>query len=293
MPPSRPMSRRAWARSAFYAAVLVVALPVAFSQVMLAPLRQPPNPAPPGWEEVHFQSDGLRLRGWLGAPAPGAPTRPAAVVAHGVGDTLESFTELGDFLRRRGHPVLLVDLRAHGGSEGRHMTLGGLESGDVRAGLDELRRRGLAGRGVMLVGHSMGAVAVLLAAVGQPDLRAVVAEAPYDTYRDTVAHHARLLYGMPRWVPLLPLSIAVAEWRAGFDADDVDCVRAARSIRAPLYAIVDGADERMPEVVVRRVVDAHPGLTQMWVAPGAPHVGAVLHPEYYRRLVAFLEAAGA
>jgi uncharacterized protein len=292
MPPSPPMSRRGWARLAFYAVFVLVAVPLAFSQVMLAPLRQPAGPPARGWSEVHLRSDGLSLRAWLGAAAV-APARPAVVVVHGVGDTLESFTELGDFLRQRGHPVLLLDLRGHGGSEGRHMTLGGLESHDVRAALGEVRRRGLATGGVVLVGHSMGAVAVLLASAGQPDVRAVVAEAPYDTYRHTIAHHARLLYGLPSWVPIVPLSIAVAEWRAGFDADDVDCVASAARVRAPLYLIVDGADPRMPEPVVRRILDAHPGPKQMWVAPGAPHVGAVLHPEYYRRLAAFLDAAGA
>jgi pimeloyl-ACP methyl ester carboxylesterase len=285
--------RRIVGRVVFYSAFLLLAVPAAFSHVMLAPLRQPAGRPAAGWEEIALQSDGLKLRGWLGAPAPGTSPRPAAVVVHGLGDSLESFTELGDALRKRGHPVLLVDLRGHGGSEGRHVTLGGLESHDVRAGLDEVRRRGLAGRGTLLIGHSMGSMAVLLAAVGQPDLRAVTVEATFDTYRDTIAHHAKLLYGLPRWVPIIPIAIWIAEWRAGFDADEIDGVAAARAIKAPLFTIVDGADPRMPEPVVRRVLDAHPGPKQIWVVPGADHVGAVLHPEYYGRLFAFLDAAGA
>jgi pimeloyl-ACP methyl ester carboxylesterase len=285
--------RRILGRVLFYSAFLFLAVPAAFSHVMLAPLRQAAGRSAPGWEEISLRSDGLRLRGWLGAPAPGSAPRPAAVVVHGLGDSLESFTEVGDALRKRGHPVLLVDLRGHGGSEGRHVTLGGLESHDVRAALDEVRRRGLAGRGTLLLGHSMGSMAVLLAAVGQPDLRAVVVEATFDTYRDTIAHHAKLLYGLPRWVPIIPIAIWIAEWRAGFDADEIDGIAAARAIQAPLLAIVDGADPRMPEPVVRRVLDAHPGPKQIWVVPGADHVGAVLHPEYYGRLLAFLDASGA
>ena len=65
----------------------------------------------------------------------------------------------------------------------------------------------------MLFGFSMGAVAVLHAAADPPDVKAVVAECPYDTYRATMAHHAQLFYGLPRWVPLIPLAIRVAEWR--------------------------------------------------------------------------------
>jgi hypothetical protein len=131
-------------------------------------------------------------------------------------------------------------------------------------------------------------VAVLRAAADQPDVRAVIVEAPYDTFRETIARHAWLFYRLPRWVPLIPLSIAIAEWRAGFDADEVDAVAAAARIRGALLAIADGADVRMPEAVVRRVFDAHPGPKRMWVAPDAGHVGASLHPDYWPTVEGFL-----
>jgi alpha-beta hydrolase superfamily lysophospholipase len=243
----------------------------------------------PGYVSGTVISDGLRLRTWT---RRGSDARPAVVIVHGLGDSLESYVDRADALNRRGHTVLLLDLRAHGASEGRYTTLGGHEREDVRAAMDGLRKAGHAGRGLVLMGHSMGAVAVLRAAVGQPDLRAVIVEAPYDTYRANVSHHARLLYGMPRWLPIIPITIAMAEWRAGFRADDVDAVKASAAFGAPLLAIVDGADPRMPETVVRRVADAHAGPHQVWVAPGAEHVGAVLHPDYWRVVLGFLEAAG-
>jgi len=142
------------------------------------------------------------------------------------------------------------------------------------------------------MGHSMGAVAVLRAAVGQPDVRAVIVEAPYDDYRTNVYRHAWLLYRLPGWVPIIPITIAMAEWRAGFRADEVNAVAASAAFRAPLLAIADGADSRMPEDVVRRVADAHQGPHQVWVAPGADHVGAVLNPDYWRVMLSFLGAAG-
>jgi hypothetical protein len=214
------------------------------------------------------------------------------VIVHGLGDSLESYVDRADVLGRRGHTVLLLDLRAHGASEGGYTTLGGHEREDVRAAMDALRKEGRAGAGLVLMGHSMGAVAVLRAAAGQPDVRAVIVEAPYDNYRANVFHHARLLYGLPRWVPIIPITIAIAEWRAGFRADDVDAVKASAAFGAPLLAIADGADTRMPEAVVRRVADAHAGPHQVWVAPGAEHVGAILHPDYWRVVLAFLDAAG-
>jgi pimeloyl-ACP methyl ester carboxylesterase len=283
--------RRVLLRGVFYGLALFAAIPFAFSQVMLRVPRQPTTQPPAGWRQVKVISQGLQLRGWLN---PCTPTlRPAVVVVHGLGDSLESYLEVGGAFRRRGHTVLLLDLRAHGGSQGRYTTLGAREREDVRAAMAYLAQRHLDENGFLLLGASMGAVAVLRAAADRPDVRAVVAEAPYDTYRDSMAHHARLLYGLPRWTPWLPLAIAIAEWRAGFDADDADAVAAAARVRAPLLAICDALDRRMPEPVVRRVHDAHPGPKRFWLCPGADHVAASLHPDYWRQLTSFLNEIGA
>lgn len=283
-------SRRILLRVAFYALAIFVALPLTFAWVMTRTFRGSVSAVPPaGWHEVILRADGLRLRAWT---APGTPGRAAVVVAHGVGDNLESFTEFGATLRERGHAVLLLDLRGHGGSEGRLTTLGGKESHDVRAALEYLKADPAGRHGAIVMGFSMGAVASLLACVDRDDVRALVVEAPYDSYRGTIRHHAWLFYRIPRWVPILPLSVAAAEWRAGFDADDVDAVAAARRVRAPLLAIVDGADDRMPEAVVRRVFEAHPGPRRLWVAPEAPHVSASHHPDYWRVVTGFLAEHG-
>ena len=292
MPPfdALHVAARNWlTRLVFYSLVLLVALPLAFSEVLIRGAPQAPSPPGPGYVSGTVIADGLRLRTWM---QRGSDTRAAVVIVHGLGDSLESYVDRAEALNRRGHTVLLLDLRAHGASEGRYTTLGGREREDVRAAMDGLRKAGRAGAGFVLMGHSMGAVAVLRAAVGQPDVRAVIVEAPYDSYRGNVSHHARLLYGMPRWLPIIPITIAIAEWRAGFRADDVDAVAASAAFGAPLLAIADGADPRMPEAVVRRVADAHAGPHQVWVAPGAEHVGAVLHPDYWRVVLSFLDAAG-
>ena len=269
---------------------MFVGLPLAFSQALIGVHRQPTSKAPAGFQEVWLASEGLKLRGWLLARQGAA--RPAAVVVHGLGDSLESFVDVGRTLAERGHTVLLLDLRGHGGSEGSYTTLGGREREDVRAGASFLAARGLASHGLLLEGHSMGAVAVLRAAADRSDVRAVVVEAPYDDFRSNVAHHAWLLYRIPRFLPLLPATIGIAEWRAGFDADEVDAVAAARRVRAPLLAIADGADPRMTEAIVRRVFDAHPGPKRFWVAPGAPHTGASLSPGYWPTVRAFLDESG-
>jgi pimeloyl-ACP methyl ester carboxylesterase len=281
--------RRALARVVLYGVAALAGLPLAVSQMLVGTMRQNTLDPWPPWEETGIPSGDLRLRAWI---AEGEDARAAAVVVHGLGDSLESYVDLGGVLNRRGHTVVLLDLRGHGGSDGRLTTLGGHEREDVRAALGWLRARGPGGHGFLLFGTSMGAVTVIRAAAVEPDVRGVVAEAPYDSYRGTVDHHARLFYGLPEWFPLVPAAVAVAEWRAGFDADDVNAVAAARRMSAPLLLVVDGEDLRMPEDVVRRVYDAHPGPKQLWVAEGAPHSGGSHAPGYLETVLAFLDDQG-
>ncbi len=286
----RTRGQRILLRLALYGGALFVGIPIAFAYVMTKSYRSPPLMRPTSeYQELHLTSEGLRLRAWM---STGASDRPAVVIVHGLGDSLEGYLEHARLMRGRGHTVLLVDLRGHGGSEGSYTTLGGRERADVTAAMDELRRRGLAKRGIILMGHSMGAVAVLLAAADAPDVRGVIVEAPYDTYRDSIKHHALIYYHVPGWVPIIPLAIAAAEVRGGFDADQVDAVAAASRIHAPLFAIVDGLDPRMPEAVVRRVYDAHPGPKRLWVAPGVDHVGAIMRPDYWSHVRGFLDEMG-
>lgn len=273
-------------RVAFYGFVVVGVLPWLASSMLIVPRRAPSDAGPePGFEELWLRSDGLHLRAWYLSSGAGAPP---ALLLHGVGDSIESQADSARRWAKRGHPVLLVDLRGHGRSQGRHTTLGGRERRDVEAGIEALRGRGLLAHGVLLSGVSMGAVAALHAAAGRDDVRAVIAESPFDSYRATVAHHAELYFRLPRWLPLLPMSIAIAEWRAGFDADSVDSLAAARRLRAPLLLIAGGDDRRMPEAVVRRVFDAHPGPKRLWVAPGAPHANASWSEGYWPTVESFL-----
>jgi len=287
---SRTRGRRILLRVALYGGAIFIGLPIAFSHVMTRTYSGEVSSRPsPGYEAIRLDSAGLALRAWI---ARGRPDKAAFVIIHGLGDSLESYQEHARPFIELGHSVILVDLRGHGGSEGTHTTLGGLESQDVRSAMGYLRDTGLAKAGIVLMGHSMGAVAVLLAAADQPDVRAVIVEAPYDTYRNSIAHHARLLYHLPAWVPIIPLSIMAAEWRAGFDADQIDTVAAATRIDAPLLVIVDGLDERMPEEIVRPIVDAHPGPNKLWVASGVDHVGAIFHPDWKNIVLGFLSDNG-
>ncbi|HEX6417247.1 MAG TPA: alpha/beta fold hydrolase [Acidimicrobiales bacterium] len=115
-------------------------------------------------------ADGVALaaEAW---PAPG-PAASAVVVVHGFTSHRRDPAVLAmvDELRAAGHAVVTYDMRGHGESGGL-CTLGDAERHDVAAAA--AAARSLAPR-IVLVGASLGAVAVLRHAVDDADLAGVV-----------------------------------------------------------------------------------------------------------------------
>src|SRR5438477_1447184 len=114
--------------------------------------------------------DGVAIaaRTW---PAAGDP-RATVVLVHGLAATKDNpeLVQVAEALRARGLDVLAYDARGHGESGGI-CTLGDLERHDVAAAVAQAR---LAGLPVVVVGASMGGIAVLRHAAEDPDLAGVV-----------------------------------------------------------------------------------------------------------------------
>ena len=199
------VAARPWlTRVVFYTFAVLVGVPLAFSQVLLRGAPQAPSPPPPGYLAGSVVSEGLRLRTWT---RRGSDTRPAVVIVHGLGDSPRATSTARTFARR-GHTVLLLDLRAH--RMAKAVRLGGHEREDVRAAMDALegrpRGRGAGPHGPF-DGRGRGA-----AGGGQPP---AFAPSSSSAVRATPTSSPRAAALRPRWVPII-VTIAIAEWRAGF-----------------------------------------------------------------------------
>ncbi len=138
--------------------------------------RQPPlTPADAtlSYEDVSLTtSDRLRLTGWY---VPGR-NRAAVILAHGLGGSKVLMLNHARALAFDGYGVLMIDLRAHGGSEGDTIT-GVHEADDILAGVDYLRSRtDVDADKIGAIGVSLGAGAVLQAARRCESIRAVILE---------------------------------------------------------------------------------------------------------------------
>jgi len=267
--------------------VLLAASFLADLATKIPPTARPSlNPARMGLvcEDVELQTeDGVRLSAWW--MPNGKPNRPPVVILHGLGASKAHMIDYILLAQEQGNPTLAIDFRGHGGSDSSLTSIGFYESRDAVTAMKFVRERG-AGNPV-LWGTSMGAVSALLAAARDGSAAGVIADAPFDTYRNTVLHHAKLMYGLSEY-PLVAMAFPMIEQRARFRIDDVDCLQAASGIRAPLLVLAAEKDTRMPIPVVRSVYDRAAGPKEFWVIPGEGHENRGFGKEFREKIGQFL-----
>jgi pimeloyl-ACP methyl ester carboxylesterase len=186
----------------------------------------------PTWGSRLITSDGVSLatRSWFCAGDP----RAIVVVVHGLSSTKDHphLVSLAEALVARGVDVVSYDARGHGASEG-FSTLGDLERHDVAAAVARARSRG--GR-VVVIGASMGAIATLGYAQGDPDLAGVVVVSSPGDFRIPI--RLRALF-----------TVALARTRPGR-------LFAARHVRVRIHPVWNPPDP--PRAAAKRVVTAVP-----------------------------------
>lgn len=250
-------------------------------------------PAP---EQATFASRdaGIAIAGWW-LPAAAADA-PAVIVVHGFTACRRDHAVLlpAGMLHRNGFSVLLIDLRDHGDST--------IEDGRFAGGTDEYRDvlgawdwlkidRGVPAERIGLVGISLGAATVLLAAGQEPGVAAVWEDSSYaDLDSAILAELERAHY------PTILAAGGVLAARLLSDDDlisysPLDAVR--RFAGRPLF-ITHEADSRLSVAYARELEAAvlfDGGDVESWLIPGAEHTEAMIThvDEYERRLAAFFK----
>jgi pimeloyl-ACP methyl ester carboxylesterase len=234
---------------------LVLGVPAAmyFIQDSLLFMPQPLADPPPAFrttrpvEDLTFAAtDSVRLRGWLVK----TPSTRAPLVIYYGGNAEEVSWQLAEPWPP-GWSLAFVNYRGYGASEGKPSEVD-LCADAVRV-FDALAARpDVDSTRVVLVGRSLGSgVATFVAA--QRSLAGVILISPYDSMTDLARRH----------YPWLPVGLLL---RHRFDSHSL-----ARTIRAPLVAIVAGRDTIIPPAHSRRLFDAWSGSKRWIELPDAGH----------------------
>ncbi len=256
--------------------------------LLARPVQRQVGPAPSDLPlvdvELHGQS-GQRLRGWL---ARGVRGQGAIVLLHGVRGDRRSMLERARFLYAHGYSVFLLDLQAHGESDGEKITFGLLEGRGVRVAVDFLRKE-LPGESVGALGTSLGGAACLLG--GDPlDVDALVLEAVYPDVIPAIRNRLRIRFGEPGgW--LTPLLVFQIKPRLGIDPKLLRPIDRVAELQAPVLIIAGENDRRTTLAESTAMYAAAPDPKELWTVPGASHIDFYRHneSEYEARVLDFFQ----
>jgi alpha-beta hydrolase superfamily lysophospholipase len=204
---------------------------------------------------------------------------PLFILAHGWGASYGTVLMLAEPLAAAGHDVLLFDMRGHG----RNVPVPYVTVRDLRDDVSAVVRYAaerFPGRPLILVGHSFGGAASVLAAVeGAPVDALVLIAAPADIVEITAEYLTAK--GMPG-----PLMATVLRpfwwWRLGGSFLPHSPVRRIRELAMPVLVIQPEHDQRVHRAHAERLAKA--AGVEVHVVPGCEHTD-VLAAEMTKRLV--------
>jgi dipeptidyl aminopeptidase/acylaminoacyl peptidase len=246
-------------------------------------------------EEVSFPSadDNVRISGWFFDVHNKAPG-PAIVLCHGVWTGRRECLPMALRFREAGYNVLCFDFRAHGLSDGRFTSVGHHETYDVIGAVHYLKQRPEVDPSrIGVVGFSMGAAATIQAAARCPDISAVVADSAYASFLDAAKYSFRLVTRVPHF-PMAQIAMHWAKWMMKVDANQLRPIDVIGRIAPRPILLTHGMlDEIVPVRHAYTLFKAAEEPKELWVVPGAHHVGARdIDPDgYFVRIEHFLRQA--
>jgi fermentation-respiration switch protein FrsA (DUF1100 family) len=222
-------------------------------------------------------------------------TRPSLVIlASGYGDTQDQMLPIGEFLHQAGFNVLTYNSRARGGSGGKYVTLGVFEQNDLVSVVSYAAARSDVDKNrIGVLGISMGGSVAILAAAKDKEIRAVVDDSGFSDAPRVIAASFEHFIHLPAF-PFAPVTIAIADARAGIDVNQVRPVDVISEISPrPVLIIHETGDAVVPPANSDRNFAAAREPKQLWLLPGNEHGNAHgnAKTEYEARVTKFFNAA--
>jgi fermentation-respiration switch protein FrsA (DUF1100 family) len=243
-------------------------------------------------EKVEFTSlGGHPLEGWfVPAPDPAQAPWPTVLLAYGYGGYKEQMASYARMLRRGGFATFTFDMEGSGRRRGRPVTMGAREKLDFMGAASYVRSRpDVDGARLGALGVSMGAATVLLAAVEDPTIKAIVSDSSYADLRDMIKPGLQAFVGHASLV-IAPLIVRYAEAMIGTRAADIVPARAAARLGDRALFVIHGADDGLvAPYSAEQLYVAASGPKEKWVIPACQHADGpnVVEEEYGRRVNEF------
>jgi pimeloyl-ACP methyl ester carboxylesterase len=252
----------------------------------------------PGSFKIPFEpfevnsADGTIIRGWF-IKSKDNQSRKTILVCHGVTSSRYFHLPRSIYFYYLGYNLCLFDLRAHGHSEGNHVTFGFKEQEDMDAVVQYIRnRKDLGSQKICLVAHSMGAATGVLYAAKHPHIfDAIVLLSCYAQFEKDLEYWVPHIARLPKY-PFV--AVAKMLFRQGIGVADfktIDPIEYIDLIHSPIFFVHGQKDvytsPRSSEQLFAKANEPK----QLWLIPKASHedLYEVAGREWERRIAEFLK----
>ncbi len=222
------------------------------------------------FETVEIRSgDGLLLRARYLHVRDGAPVM---IQAHGYrSGGIRDMCGANKIARENGINSLLIDMRAHGKSEGHTLTFGIKERYDILDWISYLQTRFGKETPLFLSGVSMGAATVLLTAeLPLPDaVKGIIADSPY-TSPEEIVRSVIMKNNLSEKI-FFPLVNQSARLFGQVDLRCADVRLAVKKSPVPILLIHGTEDTFVPYTMSVEIKNANPEKISLLLVEGAPH----------------------
>ena len=234
------------------------------------------NPASFNLNSVNVKfltSDGLEISGWFIRPRSVEKSDRTIIICHGWGANKSDVFSSTMYLLKKGFNLLYFDFRNHGKSGGSVSSIGKLESLDLTAAVEYLKKeKPEFSEKIGVYGISMGASVAILTAAQDERISALVVDSPFSSFNYIVVRYAKLFYKIPKY-PLTPITFLFTKVRLGFNSDDFSAVRYVNKISPrPIFFIHGANDERIPVKEGKKLYNIAGEPKEFWEASGADHM---------------------
>ena len=223
-----------------------------------------------GAQDIYVTSDdGLKLHAlWVPVQNP----KGTILLAHGYRSTmLVDFGSVLEIYNRLGFQLLLPDQRSHGQSQGRFITFGVKESGDMLRWID-YHNRNFGEHQMILSGLSMGASTVMyLADEELPDnVKGMIVDCGFTSPKDIISSVFRNVTHLPAG-PTILVTELLARSVAGFSLWQKDSRKTLSKNKLPILMIHGREDTFVPCKMTEQAYEVCRGPKRLLIVDGAEH----------------------
>ena len=220
--------------------------------------------------------DGIKLHA-VYIPAE-KPSKKLVILHHGYTSKAMDNSTHAYFFHREGYEVLLLDLRAHGESEGEYVGFGILDRFDTEKWIEYAHERFGGDIKIVLHGTSMGGTTVLMA-LGlesvQNSVSAVIADCAFTSPAEIFSHVMKKNYHIPITSPIINLNGMYSKNVVGYRFDEYSTQEALKDNKVPVLFVHGKKDKFVPTIMSEQNYEACTSRKQLLMVENAGHGSSI------------------